>query len=243
MVSAQLGLGRLPAPDSRDEPYRIEARRLPPRPVHRVTKHWPLFEKPLFQGFEGTCVGHGWWHWLLAAPVIQKKILLGLKLSARELYILALAVDEWTQNDWGDMQFGTSVRSGAKVLKSKGLISEYNMTKDVYTMADWLGGKDAEGNFVGGPLVLGTDWTEGMAEPTKEGYIRPTGQVLGGHCYDLNGWNERRGVFYGINSHDDSPRRPWGKRGRFMIAAEDVHTLMNRGGEAWTAVEVRQPNA
>lgn len=241
MVNAGLGLGRIEAPDTRDEAYTIEARRLPPRPVHRVTKHWALFTKPLFQGPEGTCVAHGWWHWLLSAPVIQREAIIKLLMNPRDFYKRIILVDEWPQNDWGDMQFGSSVRAGGKILKSLGLVSEYNKTNDVYTMADWIGGKNAEGQFVGGPLVLGTDWTEDMANPTKEGYIRPSGQVLGGHCYELNGWNEKRGVFYGVNSHDDSPRSHWGKRGRFMIAAEDIHTLMARGGEAWTAVEVRQP--
>lgn len=236
MVTAEHNLGRRFAPDPGDAAYSIEARRLPPRPVRRITKHWPLFRIPLNQGGEGTCVGHGWWHWLLAAPVIQNKILMGLKLTPRELYILSLAVDEWIENDWGDMQFGTSVRAGGKVLQSLGLISEYNVTQSVHTAADWLGGKDANNLFIGGPLVIGVNWYTSMFDTDAEGFLKIGGRIEGGHCTTLLGWSEPRGVFYGVNSWGIN----WGKRGRFMIAAEDFSRLLSEDGEAWTAVEVRQ---
>ena len=225
------GLGRIEAPDPRDLPFSIEARLLPPIPVHRVTKHWALFRTPLDQGSEGTCVGHGWRHWLQAAPVIQTK----KYPSAVQIYDWCTQVDEWQQNDNYDRSFGTSVRSGGKVLKSYGLLSEYNMTSDTRTMADWIGGKDAGGKFLGGPLVIGANWHQGMFNTNTEGFIKPTGPVLGGHCVCLLGWNEKQAVFYGVNSWGTR----WGIKGRFKISAEDMYQLMIEGGEAWTAREVR----
>lgn len=236
MVSPGLGmgLGRVPAPDTNDLAYAIEIRRLPPRPVHRVSKTWAYFRKPLNQGGEGTCVGHGWWHWLMTSPIIQ----VSKYPLARDIYIACTGVDEFPQNDGPDFQFGTSVRAGGKVLKSRGLVSEYNSTTDVYTMADWIGGKDSDGHFVGGPLVIGVNWYDGMFAPDAEGFIKPSGQVQGGHCVCLLGWNEKDGVFSGINSWGSD----WGpKKGRFKIDAGDMHVLMTQGGEAWTAVELRLP--
>ena len=226
----EFSLGRLEAPDERDLPFRIEERLLV-TPVHRVTKHWPLFIKPLNQGAEGTCVGHGWRHWLQAAPTIQT----AKYPSAVSIYDAAILVDEWTQNDWGDRQFGTSVRAGAKVLKASGLISEYNMTRDLRTIADWIGGKDALGNFVGGPLVLGTNWYSSMFQTDSEGFVNISGSVAGGHCWDLLGWNEKTQVYYAVNSWGPN----WGVKGRFKIRANDLLRLMTEGGEAWTAQEVR----
>lgn len=233
MTNPTPGLGRLFIPDARDDLFAIEARRLPPRPVRRVTKHWPLFRTPLNQGSEGTCVGHGWRHWLEAAPVIQ---ITGIEEpSARNIYIAAIARDEWAGNDWGDMQFGTSVRAGGKALTDLGLVSEYNMTRSVHTAADWVGGKNAENFFIGGPLVIGVNWYTSMFETDAEGFLRISGRVEGGHCVCLLGWSEKRGVFYGVNSWG----REYGRNGRFIIAAEDFSRLLSEDGEAWTAVEVR----
>lgn len=225
------GLGRIFIEDPRDIPYRIEATLMPPRPVRRTTKHWPLFRRPLDQGTEGTCVGHGWWHFLRTAPVIQTR----QYPSAVEIYDECTQIDEWVQNDNFDRSFGTSVRSGGKVLKARGLIGSYHVTDSVHTMADWIGGRDENGKFIGGPLVWGSNWHEGMDFPDAEGYIKPTGSIRGGHCICWVGWNEKRGVFYGVNSWGVN----YGLRGRFKMAAEDVDFLLRNGAEAWTAQEIR----
>lgn len=232
MVSElEFGLGRLEADNPLDQLFTIEERLLPPVPVRRTTKHWPLFIPPLNQGSEGTCVGHGWRHWLQSAPVIQSK----KYPSAVQLYDWCTLVDEWPGNDL-DRTSGTSVRSGGKVLKREGLISEYNSTRDIYVMADWIGGRDGQDNFIGGPLVWGSNWHEGMFVPDSEGFVHPTGRVSGGHCVCILGWDEKRGVFHFVNSWGKN----WGpKKGRFMMSAEDVAYLLGSGGEAWTAQEIR----
>lgn len=231
------GLGRVESPDPRDRPYSIELRVAPPQlVVTRVTKRWPLFRTPLHQGTEGTCVGHGWRHWLEAAPIIQLKKT--EEPLARSIYLEALPLDEWTQNDWGDMNFGTSVRAGWKALRARGLVGEGNSTHNVETMADFIGGKDISGKFVGGGLVIGVPWYDSFNEPTADGFlvIPATARILGGHCMATIGWDEKRGVYEGPNSWGPA----WGpKKGRYKIAGEIMERLMQEGGEAWTAQEVR----
>jgi hypothetical protein len=77
-----------------------------------VDKTWAFFSKPLDQGNTGTCVGHGWKHRLMAAPMVRKA---GDKPSAFDIYDAAIKVDEWTDNDNDtDRQMGTSACARAR---------------------------------------------------------------------------------------------------------------------------------
>ena len=89
-----------------------------------------------------------------------------------------------------------------------------------------------------------------------EGFIRPTGAQVGGHCVCLDGVDlgpehtDSEPVLFGTNSWGDA----WGFRGskvhggkgaggRFKIAAADLDPLLSqdRWGEALTAVELPRP--
>lgn len=37
----------------------------------------------------------------------------------------------------------------------------------------------------GGPLVGGSDWYSGMSAPDEKKIVHPTGDLWGGHCYDM----------------------------------------------------------
>lgn len=218
-------LGRLHAPDERD----YQARRVlaaKAEPIVRKTKYWAMFRRPLNQGSEGTCVGYGWRHWMLTAPVIQ--VSPTEEPLAVTIYDEATRVDEWPQND-GDRSFGTSVRAGAKALQARGLIASYAFAWDIDTVIDWL--------CVQGPVVIGVSWYQGFDQPDAEGVIRISGRVRGGHCVALTGWDNRRGQAYGTNSWGVA----YGKRGRFRISGEDLARLLREDGEMATATEVRLP--
>jgi hypothetical protein len=219
------GLGRLIAKDPRDHQFRLAAHPLASAVVSRKSKTWSIFVKPLDQGNTGTCVAHAWKGRLLAAPVIHRQT---EEPSPFQLYDECIKLDEWTENDVDpDRQYGTSVRAGAKALVARGLISEYRWTDQVDEAADWISGVDSEGNFVGGPVVIGIDWFYGMFTPDPSGTIHPTGGVAGGHCVLLIGWDEKRGRFRGLNSWGSN----WSQNGRFWLSGEDAQTLFDRGGE------------
>lgn len=235
MTTEHHGLGRLVAIDPRDTPYAIEVRRMPTPPAKRVSKIWPLFRQVLDQGNTGTCVGHGWRHFLEGAPIVQTTR--KEEPFALTIYREAIAIDEWPENDNGDLNFGTSVRAGWKALRARGLVGEGNSTNNVDVMADWIGGKDELNQFIGGGLVIGVPWYPSMFDPTPEGFLTiPAGQTTRyGHCVWINGWNQPGGYFWGVNSWGN-----WGpKRGRFRISGEIMDRLMKETGEAWTAKEIR----
>lgn len=232
METRGYGLGRRAAPDERDAGYPLRAlltpvtRRLP-------LKLWPLFRTVLDQGPHGTCVGHGWEHWMMAAPTVKKDP--DRPPTALNIYAGACANDEWSDNDDGGLDFGTSVRGGAKWLQSEGHIGAYHWSATADEAADWIAGADSEGRPIGGPLVIGVNWYDRMFTPDREGIVRVGGTIAGGHCVTLLGYSDKRGEFYGANSWGIG----WGRHGRFWLPAEVLERLLSEGGEAVAAVEVR----
>jgi hypothetical protein len=234
------GLGRLHAPDPRDQRYLLADEPLTDLVVRRASHLWAYFDLPLNQGNTGTCVGHGWKHFLISAPIIQSDV--NAAPRAFDIYDYAIAHDEWTDNDNDtDRQYGTSVRAGAKALQAWGYLATYRWATSVDEMANWLAGLDAEGRFVGGPVVIGINFYESMFDLDAEGFMRITegSPLAGGHCMCLLGWNEKRGFVYGINSWGID----WGRRGRFTMAAETLARLISEGGEVCTSAEVRLPRS
>lgn len=220
MIEEAGGLGRLPAVDPRDDDYPLRPRAVA-GPLPNV-RYWRMFSSPLDQGYEGSCVGHAWKHFLMASPVCTS----GAREAPRatDIYRAAQKVDEWP----GESYEGTSVRAGAKVLASLGLISEYNWARDIEVLSRYI--------LTTGTVVMGTNWYGGMDTPNKEGFVKPTGGIRGGHAYLVIGYNRLRGVYRCINSWG----KPYGQAGRFWIAGEDLGRLLAEGGEACSAVEVRR---
>lgn len=235
MIS-DLGLGRRHAPDPDDYGYAILTRlALDAMPVLEAPgidyRYWWNGGGWPNQGNTGTCVGHGWWNWLVDGPVTQK----GLTLTPFDIYRGAILRDEWSENDVeasgpdSGLQFGTSIRAGAKFLQELGLIESYLWGYDGQTAIDAV--------LKVGPLVLGTWWTYPMFEPDAEGIVRyrPTDRKAGGHGYKADGYNAQRDLVRCKQSYS----RGWGKRGMFYIPGEDLHRLIVEQGEACLAVEAR----
>lgn len=229
------GFGRIHALDRRDHQFLLQP--LTTDVVRRASKLWAYFDKPMDQGNTGTCVGHGWKGWLATAPIIQSDV--SEAPHPFDIYDAAIAIDEWPEND-ADIfrEFGTSVRAGAKVLRTMGYLAEFRWAFNVMDASNWLAGIDASGQFVGGPLVIGVNWYESMFDTDTEGFLRIASgsRVAGGHCVCLTGWNEKRGFAYGLNSWGCS----WGHKGRFYMPGEVLQRLLVEDGEACSTAEVRR---
>lgn len=211
-------LGRLPEFDKRNQLYNI-CQLLPEKKYEPRSYTWRC-SVILDQGQEGSCVGHGWAHELIARPAEHKDI--DHQFAVEQIYYPAQKLDNWPGGSYqGALPFyeGTSVLAGAKAVQKLGLIGGYYWAEDLEDLVIGIG--------YHGPCVIGVNWYEGMFATEVNGRIRPTGRKSGGHCVLLNGVNVRQKLFYGVNSWGTS----WGMKGKFCISFEDVEKLMDENGE------------
>ena len=214
--------GRLVVPDERDRGFRMAAL-IPAAKRRAIIRNWWDDGWWGDQGETSQCVAYAWDHWLCDGPIRQPAGPNGYRyMTAEALYFAAQKVDEVP----GENYEGTSVRAGAKVLASRCLIKSYYWAWDAGTVAQTI-------KYIG-PVVVGTDWYEGMMTPNARGVIRARGQIVGGHAYVLNGVNTLTSLFRVKNSWG----RAWGKDGHAYIPFADMQGLLAADGEACLAMEL-----
>lgn len=215
--------GRLENPDERDELFPVSA--VLPEPTPFITeKYWWDGGWWGNQGNTFHCVAYSWMHLVEDGPVVQDAITTprSKPLFAPEKFYHECQIrDPWPGTSYN----GTSVRTGAQLLKELGIIKEYRWANNSEEVAQTL--------LHLGPVVVGTKWTMDMAKPKANGIIRPTGSSLGGHAYLLNGVDYSKKLFRIKNSWS----RAWGRNGYAFISFEDFDSLLSMGGDACVAFE------
>jgi hypothetical protein len=215
--------GRIPSPlDQRD--YQLAAFMATPiaqmdHVLFGKRQVW-TFDRVLNQGNSNHCVGFAFADFGNTLPIDSEQT----AENADALYYLAKGLDGQPADE-----DGTNLRSGAKAFKSLGHIQAYAFAHTTDEIATWI--------LNHGPVVVGTNWYEGMEQTDRWGYVHPTGQCMGGHAWLLIGVDYRNPLnryFVGLNSWGES----WGERGTFNLSAGDLARLMRESGEAVTAVEV-----
>jgi hypothetical protein len=167
----------------------------------------------------GMCVGFGWTDLAQSSPN-PKVIVPGagyVKGSTPErIYDLAQQYDGSPLNP----NTGASVESGAKATRDYNFIRTYRFAKTVHEIAVTV--------LSYGPVVMGTNWYNGMFTPDAHHRIRPTGTVAGGHCWVIRGYDRNSGLFRLRNSWGKS----WGADGDAFISGPDLTKLLSEQGEA-----------
>jgi len=177
-------------------------------------------EVMLDQGNQGSCVGHGWAHELLARPA---EVPNSTHADAVSIYYDAQRLDSFKGGEFpGASSFseGTSVLAGAKATMITGFIGGYSWA---FTFEEFGLGVTRRG-----PAVVGTHWMDRMNTPDAEGIVSATGSIRGGHCYLVLGYNMRTDLYICANS--------WGPKfgilGKFYIPSTDMERLLSNGGVA-----------
>lgn len=213
--------GRLFVEDERDNAYPMTAA-IRPFAMPGVTyRYWNDNQWWGNQGPHPYCVAYAWMHWAEDGPVTHKAVPPPMY-DPVAVYNRAQQIDQWP----GENYDGTSVRAGAKVLQEHGIISNYYWARNVQDIIDAI--------LSVGPVVVGTKWYSNMSRPDAYYILHPTGSVVGGHAYILNGVSISRGLFRVKNSWG----RDWGRSGRAYLAFDDMAQLLADQGEACLAIEI-----
>lgn len=172
------------------------------------------------QGREGACVGFALGHELAARPSeVQGLDYTFLKES---IYWEAQKNDYWEGGSYPNASpqySGTSVLAGVKEVKKLGYIEEYRWA---FTFEDFLYGLGHNG-----PVVLGINWYSDMYQPDSNGFVKPTGSLVGGHAILARAINIKKRYITLRNSWG----KGWGKVGDCYISFDDMEKLLKERGE------------
>lgn len=202
-------LDRVPQFDERSKAYRIREI-VGERPLRSYT--WRL-QKYLNQGREGACVGFSLAHEIIARP--QENLGVDANYARNRIYKEAQKHDEWPGEDYE----GTSVLAGLKVINGLGWIRSYHWALNT--------NEALQGLAYAGPGIAGLNWYEGMMRPDSNGFIKPTGSIVGGHAILVRGISLRGGYVKLANSWGKS----WGLDGDCLLTFDDFNRLLQEDGE------------
>jgi len=207
----QYALGRLEQFDDRSRafPIRTLVEGRFPRSYTWSVNTW------LDQKREGSCVGFSWEQELAARPARVENV---TNDTGTSIYKTAQKLDEWP----GEAYSGTSVLAGVKAIQQlyPGAITEYRWAFGIDDLILAIGHQ--------GPAVIGIKWYSGMYTPDANGFIKPKGNLVGGHAILVHGVNKFNKFFKLHNSWGKN----WGKNGGCRLCFEDMEKLLNDGGEA-----------
>lgn len=209
-------LDRRPQWDERNDKYpaiRTVSRWEEPRSYTWSVGRSMYQELFLDQGEEGACVGYSFAHELAAKPQIVLEV--GAD-DAKQIYKWAQKNDPWPGEDYS----GTSVLAGAKCLVDHKYYKSYAWTKNANELAVVVSRR--------GPAVLGINWHEDMWKPDGNGFISPSGAVIGGHAILCKGYSKSKAAFRLHNSWG----KGWGQKGCAWLSLTDMQSLLDADGEA-----------
>lgn len=212
-TTGDIRLDRIKQFDERSRNFPVAA--VVPEEITRG-RTWGAYAR-LDQGREGACVGFGVTHELAAYPAAVPNLTNDFALS---VYHEAQKIDPWPGEDYS----GTSVLAGVKVAHQRGYFDSYRWC---FSIEDMLRALSHEG-----PIVVGTDWYDGMYQPAPSGLVSPSGSVVGGHCWLIRGFQLKptfasEPVFRARNSWGAD----WGVNADFFITLSDYEKYLMPGGE------------
>lgn len=171
----------------------------------------------LDQGAEGACTGFAT---TLEAAARPRPVVGLTNATARALYHRARQLDPWPGEDYEGSSVLAAIQAGAEL----GWYPQYRWAFGENDLALAIGYK--------GPAVLGVNWYEGMYEPDAKGFIRPTGELLGGHAILCRAYSLTAKRYLVHNSWGPD----WGVNGCAWISQTDMARLLDEDGEACVPV-------
>ena len=184
-------------------------------PVVLTVSHYH-YGVALDQGQLGSCTGNAMAQCLNTKPLGIRG---GKRLSetdAVDLYSQATQVDEYS-GSYPPEDTGSSGLAVAKAAITLGYINAYHHA---------FGIDEVLAALTLGPVIVGTNWYEGMFTPTRD-FVTPTGKIAGGHEYLLLGLNTKHKTVTALNSWGTG----WGMHGRFKMTWPTLDRLLSEDGD------------
>lgn len=201
------GLGHVPTHDESDFQYPMSPHLGDidgdPMTQTQVYALGPILD----QGDSQSCVGHSWTLFVTSAPRLTAP-----GPDPYRIYHKAQLLDDTPGQE--PTYYGTSVRAGAKAMQQdKWIKGDYVWAEDVRVLWKFI--------LTRGPVVLASDWYEGMNKLDKDGFANLSGGRMGGHCYFCYGVSSDDHAFVCANSWG----KKWGLDGAFLLRYDDVRQL------------------
>lgn len=205
-------LGRLVQHDPRSRDFPAA------RSALRTTVH-KRHARPFNQGALGSCTAHAAFGLMVTEPFWKP----GFPHAEKDM----IRAYEWqTVHDglpgtYPPDDTGSSGLAAAKYLKSRGWISSY---------AHAFGVQHALEALVVAPVIVGVNWYSSFDSPDGSGFVSISGQVRGGHEFELVGLSVETETVQACNSWGAS----WGDRGFFSFSWADLDRLLQEQGDVTT---------
>jgi hypothetical protein len=217
-------LGRNHVEDARDAAFPL---RTLMEIVPATVRKSPWTGGPLLnQGSIGQCVGATGREFLTSSPVLYRQA----HPTMPECYLGA------KQNDGGGdpaPDRGSTARGLMKYLQLQGLVDSYYWTQTAAEAAEYI--------LTRGPICVGIPWDESMFSPDSAGQVHPDGNEAGGHEILAEWYYVSKKLFLVRNHWFNEDGTPWGNvkghPGYFTISADDLESLVKRGGDLVAAAE------
>lgn len=183
--------------------------------------HHQRFGGPLNQGNLGSCTGNAVAGACNTLPLHTVPSHLLRQSHAKNIYSIATHIDEF-QGAWPPEDTGSSGLAAAKAAAQLGLISEYRHAFSV---------EEAVSALQLGPVITGVPWFEGFDHPDADGYVEISGQVRGGHEFEILGFEWRLTFDDSLVAAENSWGMEWGHGGRFWFTVSTWRKLLEQDGD------------
>lgn len=211
-------LGRHVEFDSRSRDFPFEA----DEAVPLVKVLWNRYGNPFNQGNLGSCTGNAIAGVLNTAPFHSASGKLKTEKDAVAIYSAATKIDSIT-GSYPPEDTGSSGLAVCKVAKSEGLIAGY---KHAFSIAAALQA------LMKGPVITGLVWYSGFDTPDKNGLVEISGEIRGGHEFEIRGYDPETDLVTAENSWGTS----WGELGLFRFTSKTWAELLKQQGDCTVPV-------
>jgi hypothetical protein len=185
------------------------------------TVHHRRYRGPFDQGDLGSCTGNAAAGAINTSPIHNPRAKLLTEQEAIDLYELATQLDD-IPGQYPPDDTGSSGLAAAKAAKQKGYISTY---RHAFSIEEALSALQV------GPVITGVDWYEGFDHPNGDGLVTISGQVRGGHEFEVVGFEFHHVLDESLVVCENSWGAAYGMAGRFKFTVKTWRSLLDAQGD------------